>query len=79
MLTGGNHFHLGIVIDDVVIAFRADASIGIGLLADQFDEIALLSHEADEFLGSQLSALIIVGNDLRDGDAGGVNLTVDEE
>ncbi len=75
----GNHLQVRIIVDDVVIALRADAGIGVGLLAHELDIVALFAHLLDEFLRAELRALIVVGNDLGDGDAGGVDLAVDEE
>ena len=41
--------------------------------------IALLAHQLDELLRAELGALVVVRNDLRGGDAGGVDLAVDQE
>ena len=75
----GDHLHVRILVDDVMIALGADAGIGVGLLADQFDIVALLAHQLDEFLRAELGALIVVRHDLGDGDAAGIDLAVDQE
>ena len=64
-----DHLQVRILVDDVVIALRADAGIGVGFLADQLDEVALLAHQLDELLRAELGALVVVRDDLRDGDA----------
>ena len=74
-----HHLQVRIVVDDVVIALGADAGIGVGFLADQLDVIAFLAHQLDELLRAELGALVVVGDDLRDGDAGGVDLAIDQE
>ena len=75
----GDHLQVRIFVDDVVIALGADAGIGVGFLADQLDVVALLAHQLDELLRAELGALVVVGDDLRDGDAGRVDLAVDQE
>ena len=62
-----------------MIALGADAGIGVGFLADQLDIVALLAHQLDELLRAELGALVVVRHDLGDGDAGGVDLAVDQE
>ena len=74
-----DHLQVRIVVDHVVIALRADAGVGVRLLADEFDIIALLAHQLDELLRAELGALIVVRDDLGEGDAGGVDLAVDQE
>jgi hypothetical protein len=68
-----------IFVDHVVIALRADAGVGVGFLADQLDIIALLAHQLDELLRAELGALVVVRHDLRGGNAGGVDLAIDQE
>ena len=75
----GDALQIGIFADDVVIALGADAGVGVGFLADEFGVIALLAHQLDEFLRAELGALVVVRDDLRDRDAGGVDLAIDQE
>ncbi len=70
----GDRLQLRVLVDDVVVALGADAGVGVRLLADQLGVVALLLHPLDELLGPQGGALVVVGDDLGHGDAGGVDL-----
>ena len=74
----GDALQIRVIADDVVIAFGANPGVGVGFLADEFRIIALLAHQLDEFLRAELSALIIVRDDLGDGDPGCVDLAIDQ-
>ena len=62
-----------------MIAARAYGGVGVAFPAYQLDEGALLPHQPNEFLRAEPSALVIVGHDLRNGDAVGVDLAVDQK
>ena len=53
--------------------------VGVGLPADELDVAAALPHQPHELLGRQRGALVVVRDDLRRGDAGGVDLAVDQD
>ena len=57
----------------------ADLAVGVALEAEQLGVLALVVHGLDPLLGDGGSALGVVGDYLGNGDAGGVDLTVDEE
>ena len=75
----GDHLQVGVLVENVVIALRANAGVGVGLLADELGVVALFAHDLDELLRAERRALVVVGDDLRDGDAGLVDLAVDQE
>lgn len=54
-------------------------ALDVALEAEQLGILALVVHGLDPLLGDGGSALGVVGDYLGNGDAGGVDLTVDEE
>ena len=75
----GDHLHVGDGVEDVVVALRPDVGVGVGVLAGQLDVGARLAHQRGELLGQDRGALVVVGDDLRDGHAFLRDLAVDEE
>ena len=62
-----------------MIAGRPDARVGVSLAAQKLGIFAGLAHQANELLGPQLRALIVVGHDLADGNARFLDFAVDQE
>ena len=75
----GDLLERGDPADHVGVALGAHAGVGVGLLADEFDVLALAAERLDELLRAELGALGVVGDDLRGGDAGRVDLAIDQE
>ena len=74
-----HHLHLGILVDDIMVALGADASVGVGLLAHQFHVGPFFAHQFHELLGAEFRALVVIRNNLGHGHAGLVHFTVDEK
>ena len=74
-----DHLHVGVLVDDLMESARANARVRVGFLAEEFRILALLAHLLDELLGDALRALVVVRDDLADGDAARIDLAVDEE
>ncbi len=74
-----HHFKVSVVVQHVLIALRAHAGVGVRLFAQQFNVAAFAVKQFGELLRAELSILIIIGDDLRHGDAGFVDLPVNEE
>ena len=62
-----------------MIALRPHARVGVRLLAQQFNVLAFAAQQLCKFLCTQLRTLIVIGDDLRHGDTGFVDLTVNQK
>ncbi len=75
----GHHLHVGVFVDHIVVALRADVGVGVGVAAGQLHILALAVHQLHEVLGQDGRTLVVVGDDLCSGDALLCDLPIHQE